>query len=85
VPPPGQPQDPQWPGPPQPPVPEGKPDASGWHWLLWLPIVLPLLPFLYNRRTPELIGLPFFYWAQLVLALLSAITIAIVHVATKGR
>jgi hypothetical protein len=66
-------------------VRESAPDASGWHWLLWLPIIVPLLPFLYNRSGPELAGLPFYYWGQLALALLSAGVLAIVHMATKDR
>jgi hypothetical protein len=58
-------------------------DASGWHWLLWVPIVVPLWPALYNRIEPTLGGLPFYYWGQLAFALLAASTIAIVHIATK--
>ncbi|MEJ3746612.1 DUF3311 domain-containing protein [Actinomycetes bacterium KLBMP 9797] len=53
--------------------------------MLFIPIVLPLLPPLYNRIEPTLFGLPFFYWCQFMFALLAAITIAIVHVATKDR
>jgi hypothetical protein len=60
-------------------------DASRWHWLLFIPIVVPLLTPLYNRIHPELFGLPFYYWSQLSFALLSTVVIAIVHVATKGR
>ena len=39
-------------------------DHSPWNWLLILPIVVPLLTFLFNRDTPRLAGFPFFYWAQ---------------------
>lgn len=60
-------------------------DASPWHWLLWLPIVVPLWPGLYNRVHPQFAGLPFYYWGQLAFALLAACTIAVVHVATKDR
>jgi len=60
-------------------------DASPWHWLLLVPIVLPLLPPLYNRMEPRLLGLPFFYWCQLAFAGVAALTTAIVHVATKDR
>lgn len=60
-------------------------DKSAWHWLLWLPILLPLMPFLYNRMTPRFIGLPFYFWAQLAFALLSSLTITVVHLATKKR
>jgi hypothetical protein len=60
-------------------------DASPWHWLLLIPIVLPLLPPLYNRMEPRLLGLPFFYWCQLGFAGVAAAITAIVHVATKDR
>src|SRR3954469_20974155 len=36
-------------------------DANGWHWLLWLPILVPLWPGLYNRVHPTFGGLPFYY------------------------
>jgi hypothetical protein len=78
------------PGPTPPPGPRRshagrRLDANGWHWLLWIPIVVPLWPGLYNRVHPQLGGLPFYYWGQLAFALLAAITIAVVHIATKGR
>jgi hypothetical protein len=60
-------------------------DASHWHWLLFVPIVVPLLTPLYNRLEPALFGLPFYYWSQLSFAALSGLVVAIVHVATKGR
>jgi hypothetical protein len=60
-------------------------DANPWHWLLWLPIVVPLWPGLYNRVHPKFGGLPFYYWGQLAFALLAAAVIAIVHMATKDR
>ena len=60
-------------------------DASRWHLLLLVPIVLPLLPPLYNRMEPRLLGLPFFYWCQLAFAGLAAVITAIVHMATKER
>ncbi len=60
-------------------------DASGWHWLLFLPIALALLVPLYNRLGPTLFGVPFFYWWQMGLAGLSAAVITIVFLATKDR
>lgn len=62
-----------------------RPDASRWHWLLLVPIVVPLLTPLYNRIEPTLFGLPFYYWSQLSFAVLSTVVITIVHIATKGR
>ena len=43
-------------------------DRSPWNWLLLIPIVLPLLTFIYNRETPMLFGWPFFFWFQLLFA-----------------
>jgi hypothetical protein len=60
-------------------------DRNRWHWLLAVPVVVPLLTPLYNRIDPTLFGLPFFYWCQLALVLLSTTVIAVVHVATKKR
>jgi len=38
---------------------------SGWHWLLLLPIAVPLITPMFNRIEPRLFGFPFFYWCQL--------------------
>ncbi|WP_221328986.1 DUF3311 domain-containing protein [Actinoplanes sp. L3-i22] len=38
---------------------------SPWHWLLVIPIVLPLLTLLFNTDEPRLGGFPLFYWLQL--------------------
>ena len=48
-------------------------DHSPWNYLLLIPIVLPLLTFLYNSETPRLFGIPFFYWFQMLLAPLAVI------------
>jgi hypothetical protein len=56
-----------------------RPDASHWHWLLLVPIVVPLLPGLYNRIEPTVLGLPFFYWSQLSFAFLASGVIAFVQ------
>lgn len=72
---------------PQPPEPARRrtrrPDASPWHWLLLVPIVLPLMPGLYNRIEPTLLGLPFFYWCQLGFAFLASAIIAVVHLKAR--
>jgi len=43
----------------------------GWHWLLVVPVIVPLLIPLYNRMTPTFWGIPFFYWYQIACALFS--------------
>lgn len=57
----------------------GRLDKSRWHWLLLIPIVVPLVPAIYNRIEPTLMGLPFFYWGQLSFAFLASAVIAFVH------
>lgn len=37
-----------------------------WTLLLAIPVVMALLVPLYNREDPELVGVPFFYWFQMV-------------------
>jgi len=56
-----------------PPAPR-RSDRSPWNYLLLLPIVLPLLTFLYNHETPKVLGIPFFYWFQMLLAPLAVLT-----------
>ena len=58
-------------------------DASPWHWLLLVPIVVPLIPGLYNRIEPTLFGLPFFFWSQLAFAFLASGVIAFVHLKVR--
>ena len=57
----------------------GRQDKNPWHWLLLIPIVVPLMPIIYNRIEPTLFGVPFFYWGQLAFAFLASIVIAIVN------
>jgi hypothetical protein len=41
-----------------------------------------LWPPFYNRAEPALIGMPFFYWYQLLWVIVGAVLTAIVHFAT---
>lgn len=36
------------------------------YWLLLIPFIATLFPFFFNYQEPTLIGIPFFYWYQLV-------------------
>ncbi len=36
------------------------------YWLLVIPFIATLFPFFFNYWEPAIIGLPFFYWYQLV-------------------
>lgn len=54
-------------------------------WLLVVPITLPLLTPLYNRSEPRWLGMPFFYWYQLMCAVVAMFVIAIVYLADRKR
>jgi hypothetical protein len=58
-------------------------DRSAWNWLLVLPIVVPLLTFVYNSDKPRLGGIPFFYWAQFLFVALGVICTTIVYRVTR--
>ncbi len=60
-------------------------DRSPLYWLLVIPAVVPLLVFLFNARSPYLLGFPRFYWLQLAFILLSVATTALVYQLTKRR
>jgi hypothetical protein len=50
---------------------------SPWNLLLLIPFIVLLTP-LYNRESPKLFGMPFFYWFQfavIILGVLSTITV----------
>ena len=40
--------------------------SNAWYWLLLLPLIGTLVPWIYNTEDPRLIGIPFFYWYQLL-------------------
>jgi uncharacterized membrane protein len=50
--------------------------------LLVLGIVLPLVVPIYARDEPRLIGLPFFYWYQMLCVVVCAVLTAVVYFAT---
>lgn len=67
-------------------VGEHRPDArSRWHWLLLVPIVVPLLTVLYNAKDPYFLGFPRFYWLQLAFIALGVGTTSLVYQLTKDR
>ena len=55
---------------------------SHWYWLFILEFVLALWPPFYNRIEPTWLGLPFFYWYQLLAVVVCAVLTAIVYFAT---
>ena len=54
-----------------------------WYWLFVLEFVLALWPPFYNRIEPTWIGLPFFYWYQLLAVVVCAVLTAIVYFAVE--
>ncbi|HEX4417234.1 MAG TPA: DUF3311 domain-containing protein [Kofleriaceae bacterium] len=63
--------------------PAERSDRSPWNWLLLVPIVIPLLTFLYNDAEPRLFGFPRFYWLQLAFIALGVATTVLVYRMTK--
>ena len=59
------------------------PRETRWTWLLVVPLLGTLLPFIYNTRDPELIGIPFFYWYQMLWIPLSVICTLVVYTKTR--
>jgi hypothetical protein len=57
--------------------------ASWWYLLFVVQVVVILWPPLYNKVEPTLIGLPFFYWFQLLWVVVSAVITGVVYWATR--
>lgn len=53
------------------------------YWLLVIPFVATLFPGLYAKSGPELFGLPFFYWYQLLWIVLSGVMTGVVYLVTR--
>ena len=63
-----------------------KKKREGWSWwylLFVIQFAVALWPPLYYRAEPTLLGMPFFYWFQLLWVLASAALTAVVYFATK--
>lgn len=61
------------------PTPSRRKNRSWLLILLILPFIVLLYPPFYNYRQPEFIGMPFFYWFQLLWILITAIITAVVY------
>ncbi|MFF5262274.1 DUF3311 domain-containing protein [Actinomadura viridis] len=69
----------------QPPPKTPRSDRSHWNWLLIVPVVIPLLTFLFNRDTPRVAGFPAFYWMQFLFIPLGVACTVIVYRMTRKR
>ena len=59
--------------------------GRGWYWLLVPPCLAAVWVPSYNSVEPTLAGIPFFYWYQLSLVLVTAVITAIVYFAAEHR
>jgi hypothetical protein len=57
---------------------------SPWYLLLLIQFIPALAVPFYNRAEPIVAGIPFFYWFQLALVLVSAVVTAVVYFATES-
>ena len=59
---------------------------TGWSWwylLFVVQVAAVIWPPLYNRIEPTWIGMPFFYWYQLIWVIVGAVLTAVVYFATE--
>jgi hypothetical protein len=66
-------------------VPKKRGGWSWWYLLFVVQIAVILWPPLYNRAEPAVMGLPFFYWFQMLWVIVSAVFTAVVYFATTDR
>jgi hypothetical protein len=67
---------------------DGGQKGGGFRWvylLLILPVIAQLWVPFYNHPLPELAGIPFFYWYQLVWVPLTAVALYVVYLADGHR
>ena len=58
-------------------------DHSPLNWLLLVPLFATLIPLLYNRESPKLFDIPFFYWYQLAAISIGVTATLIVYLKTR--
>jgi len=57
---------------------------SPWNLFLLVPLLMLVTPW-FNFDKPRVLGLPFFYWFQLLWVLVGVASVAIVYVLTKDK
>ena len=63
--------------------PPARSDRHPLNWLLLLPLLATLIPPIYNRVEPELLGIPFFYWYQLAAISIGVISTYVVYTISR--
>jgi hypothetical protein len=63
----------------------GRRGNRSWYWLLVLPLLGTLIPPIYDSADPKLIGIPFFYWYQMLWILISVACTTAVYRKTRGE
>ena len=63
---------------------ERRSEWSWWYLLLLFQFIAVLWVPFYNAKEPSLYGIPFFYWFQMSLVLVSAAVTAVVYFATES-
>ena len=58
--------------------------GHGLYWLFLIPFAGLFIPWIFNSNSPELIGIPFFYWYQLAWVPITVALTAWVYRATRG-
>jgi uncharacterized protein DUF3311 len=64
-------------------APSKRPKGSWWYLLFVVQFLVILWPPFYNKAEPVLLGIPFFYWFQLLWVLVSAVFTAVVYLMTR--
>lgn len=62
-----------------------RPAGQAWHALLVVPLLVVLIPQIYNRARPTLFGIPFFYWYQLAVIAVGVTCTLVVYRKTRVR
>jgi uncharacterized protein DUF3311 len=67
---------------------DAQPKRSEWSWwylLFLVQFIAVLWPPFYNRAEPYWMGIPFFYWYQMLWVLISAVLTALIYWATTRK
>jgi hypothetical protein len=66
-------------------TPKKRERGRGWYVLFLLPFLGTFFPWIYNTESPELFGIPFFYWYQMAWVPITVMLTVIVYRATTRK